>query len=696
MKAALTACCFWLAALTAAAGELDVARQALRDGLWEVARTHASRLEGDDAKLLILESYSREERWNDALKTLESWGPSKSPAFGYYRALALFGTGRGAEATAELSTHDFSEGPFALLVARLKAQIARTAGRTDEALRILKESGFADADVESRMVAAGILADAGERAEAERIWRAILSDTNATERVFVTAAVNLADPTGLRTAYARATDAKLRRLAGLRLGRRLLETPATFDEGATLLRALAKDAPDADGAREAFVALADALLAAKRYREASDAFRQALEIWPPLALQSSVQEGRGWAFRMLGESAGALEAFARAEETATNDVDRARAMLEQGDALSETGRGEEALVKYRQVLARYPKTPAGEKLKVVVRLRELEAKGREAYKNYDFAEAQKAFAQVAEQDAARKPRMDYYAVLCLYGQGLDREAYRGARALADGSEDPAIRAEATLWLAKFSYNRRRWKDSCRLFQAYADMRPKSAEAPSALTWSARAAFADNDFEKAIETVARLYERYPDSPETARGALVQGEALIELARFDEAVLVLDRTIASRDAPAVERVRAQILRADALFAMGADNPARYREALDAYRAVRLSEELSPSLRISVAFKIGRTLEKLKRPDEAIDQYYTSVVLAYREGRMKGRRFDDEARAAFSRAAFRLADEYESRGKEFQAMHILELVVASDVPASDEAEKRIDRIQTKGKFL
>jgi hypothetical protein len=32
----------------------------------------------------------------------------------------------------------------------------------------------------------------------------------------------------------------------------------------------------------------------------------------------------------------------------------------------------------------------------------------------------------------------------------------------------------------------------------------------------------------------------------------------------------------------------------------------------------------------------------------------------------------------------------------MHVLELVVASDVPASDEAEKRIDRIQTKGRLL
>ena len=132
------------------------------------------------------------------------------------------------------------------------------------------------------------------------------------------------------------------------------------------------------------------------------------------------------------------------------------------------------------------------------------------------------------------------------------------------------------------------------------------------------------------------------------------------------------------------------------MGADNPARYREALDSYRAVLLGEALSPSLKITVSFKTGRALEKLKRMDEAVDQYYAEVVLAYREGRLAGVRFDDEARAAFSRAAFRLADEYESRGKDFQAMHILELVVASDVPAADEAEKRIDRIQTKGKFL
>ena len=53
-------------------------------------------------------------------------------------------------------------------------------------------------------------------------------------------------------------------------------------------------------------------------------------------------------------------------------------------------------------------------------------------------------------------------------------------------------------------------------------------------------------------------------------------------------------------------------------------------------------------------------------------------------------------FSRAAFRLADECESKGKDHQAIAILKLVANSDVPAAIEAEKRINRISMKGRFL
>ena len=149
-------------------------------------------------------------------------------------------------------------------------------------------------------------------------------------------------------------------------------------------------------------------------------------------------------------------------------------------------------------------------------------------------------------------------------------------------------------------------------------------------------------------------------------------------------------------AADKLSARLLGADALFAMGADNPVRYQEALEAYRGVRDGEKLSPSQRISVSYKVAKTLEKLKRVDEAVDRYYTDVVFAYREARARNERMDDEARAAFSRPAFWLADDFESRGRDYQAVNVLRLVVASDVPASAEAAKRVERIKKKGNFL
>ena len=685
------------AALAAGAGELDIAREALRDGLWDVARSHASRVEGDEARLVVLESYAREGRWEDALGTISSHAPSSAPGFAYYKALALYETGKRQESMDALDGASFSNTVYAAAAARLRARAALDSGDASGALKISMESGFATADVDSRMAAAEILAASGDAKGAADIWRSVAADTNAGERAAATAAANVSDVELLRSAYSRAKNPATRRFAGLRLGRLLLSGKDTFAEGTNLVSTIARDAPDADGAREAYVAMADALLSSESWQAAADAYRYLLETWPPAAFDAQVQEGRGWALRKLGRADEAIEAYARAEECATNDEARAVAVLAQGDVLSDIGRGEEAMAKYRMVLDKYPRTPAGEKLKKIVRLRDMETSARELYKSYRFEEAQEKFAELAREDPSRAPRMEFFEVMCLYGQGRDSEALEKARKISASGPDASVRADATLWLAKYAYKRRRWDESSSLFANFAtNMAPASAQAPAALLWAARAAFAGNEFQSAVDFVSRLAKDHPSSPEKSRGYLVQGEALIELARFDEAVLVLERTVLAEDTPSDERLRAQVLRADAYFAMGADNPARYKSALGAYRSVRLGESLQPGHKIAVSFKIARTLEKLKRTDEAIDEYYSGVVLAYRDARQDGVRFDDDARAVFARAAFRLADEYESRGMDYQAVRVLELVVTSDAPAADEAERRINRIQTKGMFL
>ena len=50
----------------------------------------------------------------------------------------------------------------------------------------------------------------------------------------------------------------------------------------------------------------------------------------------------------------------------------------------------------------------------------------------------------------------------------------------------------------------------------------------------------------------------------------------------------------------------------------------------------------------------------------------------------------------AAFRLADEFESRGRDGAALHVLELVAEGDVHAAGEARRRMEKISAKGRFL
>jgi len=638
--------------------ELAVARQALRDGLWSLARTHAAKVVGDEARLVTLESYARENRWEDIRKTLSGWKDADGDGFDYYRSVL--------------------------------------AGDFRKAAGLLRKSGCALAEAEAKMLEADLLAKGGDGKGAAKLWREVGSMTNASERARVSAALNLGEADTLRAALEKTTTRALRQQLGLRLGAELVRTDTTFSEGEKLIRAIVKDFPDAAGAKEAFVALASAEASGGRSKDAAKTYSDAVEIWPEAAKLFAVQEGRGEVFLKLGRREEALNAFERAEACAQDDADRALAVLKRGDALIELGRGTEAMAQYRRVLEKYPDTPTATALKRMVALRELETKGREAFKDYRFEEARKAFAQVGEEDPSRRARMSYFDVLCRYGLGQDDAAKAGARKLAESCDDPAIRAEATLWLAKFTFNRGEWKESCMLFGAFAALMPDHAYAPQALAWATRAAYADGDFAQAIQTATRLVERYPTSPACFAALLVQGEALIEQARFGEAVLVLERVAIAEGAGAAERMRARLLKADALFAMGADNPARYTAALEAYRAIRFGGTLEPSLRLAVSFKIARTLEKLRRFDESADEYYSQVILAYRDGRLNGERYDDDARAAFSRAAFRLADEFESRGKEAQAESVLRLVAESDVPAAEEAQKRLERISTKGRFL
>ena len=648
----------WSAFAADLVSDLDVARSALRDGLWDVARRHAAKVSGDESRLIILESYAGEQKWDDVRRFLLGWEDARGDAFDYYRAI-------------------------------LKGDHAK-------AMEILKRGGSESGLVEARLYEANELAKTGDAKSAAVIWGDIASRTNAGERVLAVASMNLGEAGPLRRAYSVLTSMALKRAVGLRLGRALLKDAATAEEGVRLVRSIVNDSPDADGASDAMLAVLDWTMNAERWAQAEQLTREIAETWPVAAKRSSLQENRGWVLHSLGRHEDAADAFLQAELLATSDEDRARAMLKQGDELFELRRKDEAMKKYRQVLETFPKLPLARRAADVIRIRELETKGREHYKAYRFDAAMDVFQDVATADPARRPMMDYFRVLCLYGQGRDAEAGDLATKLAAEASTAVVRANATLWLAKFKYNRKEWKESRRLFTEYAAMAVDDRSTAEAMLWAARAAFAENDFPAAVQLSTRLLMRYPEAESKASVILLQGEALMELARFDEAILVLERVPTSDAVSEDERRRAQMLKADALYAMGADNPRRYDAALESYSAITFAGPNEGGGQIVVSFKIARTLEKLKRIDEARDQYYSKVVIPFVAAAERGARFTDNVRSAFSRAAFWLADDFESNGHDSQAIRILRLVVASSVPAAEEAAHRIERLSAKGMFL
>ena len=694
MRKVLLACVL-LATAALAAGTPPVSCAALRDGLWSIARTHARELAPNEARLVTLESYANEQRWQDIIKEIDGWGDAATPSFAFYRAFALAKLGKVDEAISILEKTDFASAEEKCRAGALQAVLLLERGKIKAANSLAEKLELEKGGTPEQLVAAEIYAAQGETNRAKSIWRTLAESPKTTEPARVMAALQLDDYTLITNIIPQVKLEIARNQLTLQAAVHDLAATNKLSVAGGVIRTAAQRHPDRYDVQPAFLAYAHALLLAERNEDAVAAYRDALEIWPALAKNGAVQEERAWALRKMGHIDEAMDAFSAAESCATNVLEKAQIVLAQGDMLAEAGRAEESMERYRLLLSKYPDTPAGKKLAVLVKLKDMETRGRELYRTFQFDEARKLFAKLAKEDPSRADKMAYLDVLCLYGLNRDEEALAKARELAAQATDSEARNKAKHWLAKYAYSQARWHEASKLFTEYAASIAPDPEAATALIWAARAAYAGGAFENAVTLSTKCLNDYPKAKGAFAAYLVQGEALIALARFEEAILVLDRAFEASVDSAADRLTARMLKADALFAMGADNPTRYEEALLTYHMIGQGEALPPSRRLVVAYKVARTLEKMGRLEGALDEYYTNVVLSYRSSRLAGVVFDDEARAVFVKAAFRLADEYERRGLKRQAERILELVAASDVPAAVEAERRIDKLQTGGLY-
>ena len=829
----------------AASNDLAVARCALGDGNWYTAAhraENASQLPSlrTEARLVQLEALARSGKVSEIPSRLESWGNPAGEPFRYWRAFALMEGGKYAEARALLKKK-FAAPEFARLAEQLAAQLEHAAGdykaasvhfaaaaaliptndtaRVENALawalncvsagdekgarEVLAKEGALEAKGSAgdaaRLLAADVAAKSGDAEGARSLRERIVADAGeAEETPFVQASLALAEEDWLAgstnsaiafasNAVARASRPELKALAGFDLGFRELAVPDRRTNGIARISALVREDPDAPGAEEALMRLADALLSGGEAEEALQTYDRFLQVYPVAQTRKvHVLEGRGLAFMALKRATEAVGAFARAAQMATNAEDRARCQFRQGDALVASGRFTEAADVYGEVagtniqaFAQFQRADAlsraklskeasdafraildgggeyavdaglrlaaelasagrtttaidiynrllGEKagtdaallaegaaasakvrplpaLTPEQRTKALENRGRANYRVYRFEDAERDFTTVAQIDPARSGEMRFFCSLCRYGAGRDDEAYASARTLLEETPDSPLRADLLLWLGKFDFAQSNYAAAFAAFEACSTNQYMStARQLDALVRAARCMLAqqsDASCSKAIEILSRVVahpavaaattQGAAETPVVAEALLLQGETLVDLARFDEAALVLERVSRLPVSDDLRR-RAASLRADCLFARGADNSAFYQKAVDAYRTILQDADLTSSMRLVVSFKLARTLEKMHNYREARDQYYTNVVMAYVNGMRRRVFFDGNARALFARAAFILADFHEQAGESAQAEKILRYVVEAKVPASDDARQRIARIK------
>ncbi len=784
---AALAAALWASALCAdgqSETDLEVARRALRDGIWHVALARADSALANttdsgmknEARFIAIEAMAGEGRFKEALDRIErdqlTSNEPESDAMRYWHGWMLVKLNRGLDAKSVLSrpfVDSTWRGRGELLAARTLCGLGDYDAAASRLAPFVKERG--ETADKARLLMGEIHAARGRMDEAKASWNAIVSLGEAADStVFAEASRRLGECLGkegrandtvaiLSAGLARAREPELKRAIQAELGFSEMAVAQTRTKGLKRIRNLITEAPDTKEARDAQLRLADTLLDFGDFGGAQTEYQRYLEAYPDAGDDASALEGRAWALQGLGRNSEAAGVFALAVRHYTSASDKARCLYKQGDALKAESRLEEAARRYSEAaladpaafgsrglfaaadmlakdgredeaariwtelsgrsdkwaaesainiasraaranrtdeaLKTYESVIMSTNAEESVKLRARAGRGRTLYKAYRFEEAAAEFRIIEATDPKRAETMRFMRALCRFGEGRDDEARSEVEAISSSTKDPVLKEHSVMWLARMDYNAGDWEGAERRFTELAKMAREMEFKADAYVWAARSAFQRNEFSKTVELVAEAMKKAPDSPAIKRGLLVQSEALMELARYDEAVLVLDRAIANEQDPDALR-HLTVLKADALFAMGADNAQRWEEALAQYRMALGQGVPSPSEKLEIAFKIGRSLEKLRRAADAAEQYYVNVVMAYYDARKAGIWFDASARMAFSRAAFALADRYEGLGEDSQAVQILRIVVKSGVGARDEAQRRIDAIRSRGRIL
>ena len=324
-----------------------------------------------------------------------------------------------------------------------------------------------------------------------------------------------------------------------------------------------------------------------------------------------------------------------------------------------------------------------------LRCRALTGRGRCYYRHKSLQRAIEDLAKAEKGGYDFCDEATMYHVYALYGLGQDNRALELAKAFVERDSASPVRQTLAFWLAQYYYNAMDFKESSRCFAEFAEKWPDDTRAPLALLWSAKADLRQSENQSALDTLAMLGSKYGESEVMPEARYTQAKALCNLARFEEAVTLIDNsTTKFPESPFT--TRALILKGDAIFSLFGATKSVYSitNALSAYDIASGRADATAETRLECYYKKGRCLEKGGDAESVAKYYYDNVIEPFYN--LGGSDVTPKCVAFFEKAAFACARLYEQAGAPGTALSILRRMTEFGTPERAQAEREIARIE------
>jgi TolA-binding protein len=459
---------------------------------------------------------------------------------------------------------------------------------------------------------------------------------------------------------------------------RYTEAAEYFEQAATMVK-------DENVLQEAFIKLGDSWFSSKQYEKAAAAYRDFLLRFPSSSYSVNARFQLSESLARLGRVEEAVQELRIIEQGTEKESQARLAALRVAELRQRDGQFKQAVEAYNWILEKY-KDPETQAQAILGRASVRYSLGQfyEALDDLDRIGGEFAETVYAERALAM-------SVWCQYLSGRDEMALQLASEFIENYTDSALAPQIQFWKAEYRYNRDEFKDAEALFVLLARTYKDHELADDALFWAGRSAFEQKEYQKAVSIYKELIESFPESGKRAEARFAQGDALSKLGEFAGAILAFEEIIRQfPDHYLVDEARGRI--GDCHFTLGGQDPARYRDSLDAYAMILSRGRASSEMAQQSQYKIGRCYEKLEDAEQALS-YYLQAVYGYMDSSHTGKVVSS---VWFSRAAFAAADLLESTGRLKEAAKLYKRVVTAQVPAAEDAQNRLQKLRLENWWI